>query len=462
MKKRPAIVAISLLCAAVLVLGSMSVWLYFEYESPEELAVKALAAALADDLEKANAVIESQNADNDTLRARESALQKEVEELEYKVNLLIESDVASDAYQQILLDEISKLKNEAELSADRVKELEDLVVSYEKIAYYNISYNVEKVSELILLMSESNRPSRTVVIEKMDDATGEVVDFTVEERPGKLSFYYKDLTTGYVITYNDSEIMYAASVIKAPYIFSLLSAVVEFENSKHYFDPDGNALYDEEGNPLFQGEHPNLDDEGRIIYLPGEEKYDLSRVWSLNKEEMMQEGSGVLKDKEDGFQLTYLELIEYALKYSDNIAFAELRKMFGYEEYYRMAEALGVKGHRKGYMQLSADDAGRFFDAIYTFIEGNVTYGSIMKDVMIHSIHSIMITPAVSPSVTAHKYGWDIDAYHDAAIVYDENPYLLVIMTDYDDGGTAANAYIHKITRLINEIHREFHEEKQQ
>lgn len=84
-----------------------------------------------------------------------------------------------------------------------------------------------------------------------------------------------------------------------------------------------------------------------------------------------------------------------------------------------------------------------------------------MKEAMLHSNYPVMITPAVSPTPVAHKYGWDVDAYHDAAIVYDEHPYILVIMTDYDTGGDKVNSYIHKITRLINEIHKTYYKNKE-
>jgi hypothetical protein len=83
-----------------------------------------------------------------------------------------------------------------------------------------------------------------------------------------------------------------------------------------------------------------------------------------------------------------------------------------------------------------------------------------MKETMMKSTHIVMIPYAVSPTPCAHKYGWDEDAYHDMAIVYDEHPYILVVMTDLDDGGSEENSYIRSIVRSIQSIHKNFYSSK--
>ena len=295
--------------------------------------------------------------------------------------------------------------------------------------------------------------------EEEDPETGEI---TVHEETllSQVSFYYRDLGTGYTLSYEADHIMYAASLVKAPYIYTMLQTIADFEYNKRHFDAEGNPLYDAEGNPLFEGPHPNLDEEGNILYLEGEEKYDLSRIWTFDKEKMTVDGSGVIKKMDDGIQMTYLELVRHALQYSDNVAFAEIRKVFGYTEFYAMARTLGVRGTAKGYMQLSAEDCGKFMEAIYTFTEENETYGPFMKQALLDSSHTVMIPYALSPIPCAHKYGWDEDSYHDMAIVYDEHPYILVIMSDLDAGGTEENKYIRDIARSIHSIHKNFYSTK--
>ena len=43
------------------------------------------------------------------------------------------------------------------------------------------------------------------------------------------------------------------------------------------------------------------------------------------------------------------------------------------------------------------------------------------------------------------------------AIVYAEHPYILVIMTDLEDGGNNANSYIASVVKAINTIHKNFY-----
>ncbi len=467
MQNKSATICISLLSAVVLLLGALSVWLYIAYESPEELAEREKVRVLTEDLDAAQEQIAAQDTYNEAMKVQLISLTEElqakyaaIDELEYKVNVLIKNGDAADEYQQILLDKIASLEQDAEKAAERIAELDELIAHYENITTLNFGYQAKKISDLLLFVAESNRPPHMLKKDITDEETGEVVETVTEEVPSKLAFYYRDITTGYTLSYNAEEVMYTASLVKAPYIYALLKSVVDFENNKLYFDGEGNALYDEEGEPLFEGQHPNLDEDGRILYQPGEEKYDLTRVWTFDKEKMMQDGSGKLKGMEDGIELTYLELIEYALLYSDNIAFAQLRALFGYTDYYSVARTIGASGYANGFMQLSAEDCGKFLEAIYAFIEEDTPYSTLLKDALLKSMHTVVIPLGVSPTPVAHKYGWDEDAYHDMGIVYDEHPYVLVVMSDLDQGGNTVNAYLQSVVRSVHSIHKTFYAKK--
>ncbi len=443
---------------------AFSAWVFLFYESPDELAAKARVEELSAELADANNEIDERLSDIALLEAHISTLTDdlaekllEIEQLEYDVDVLLEKGVESDEYQAILQGRISDLRAQVEARLDEIAQLRDLIENYENITTLNFGYQAKKVSELLIMLAEQNRPTRTVKREIRDEATGEVIETVRETVASNVSFYYQDITTGYTLSCNSADVMYSASLIKAPYIYVLLKSVADFEDAKYNYDSEGAPLYDKDGNPLFDGAHPNLDEDGHIIYLEGEEKFDLSRVWTFDKKTMMREGSGMLRDMEDGTELTYLELVEYALLYSDNIAFYELCQLFGYVDYYSAARRLGIQGISSGFMQLSAADCARFMTEIYAFTEENETYGAFMKDAMIRSNYPVLIPYSVSPTVAAHKYGWDVDAYHDMAIVYDEHPYILVLMTDLDTGGTSNNSYIQQVVRAIHSIHQNFY-----
>ncbi len=311
------------------------------------------------------------------------------------------------------------------------------------------------------LVKEENRPNHVEYESDSEDVSSETDSGTSTEEEkknpiysvGEVSFAYVDLTTGEAFGYEADKPRYTASIVKAPYILSILREVEEFEQKKHNFADDGTSLYDENGKELFKGTHPNYDADGNIIYKNGEEKYDLSRKWVYNSKTMYVKGSGKILDQKDGFTLTYLELIEYALKYSDNIALEQLSRVFGYEYYHSFASELGISSKAQGFMHLSAADSIKFLCEMYNFFETGSRYSVIMKNAMINSNYGIMIPSSVSPSECAHKYGWDVDAYHDIGIVFHERPFAVAVMTNLDTGSYADYTYIQKIVKAMLKYH---------
>ena len=47
----------------------------------------------------------------------------------------------------------------------------------------------------------------------------------------------------------------------------------------------------------------------------------------------------------------------------------------------------------------------------------------------------------------------DVNAFHDMAIVEVEKPYVLVLMTDYEDGGNAAFAFFGTVVELTKAVY---------
>lgn len=328
----------------------------------------------------------------------------------------------------------------------RIEELEALVDKYAQSASAGFGFQAELYSDLLAIVTDEDRPLRSHV-----DDEGEP---TGEKTPANVAFCYTDLTTGYTFSYNGDEIMYSASLIKLPYVYAVLSEVEKFEYNKRNFDSEGNPLYDENGEPLFEGTHPNLDADGNIIYLEGEEKYDLSREWVYYSSSMFEEGSGEIQHEKDGFTLTYLDLICYAVKYSDNIAFKALRSTFGLDTHNAMLESLDIAGREKGFMQLSAKDCAKYLTLVYEYCESDSPYAKALKEALLTATYTPMIPDALSPIVCGHKYGWDVGAYHDMAIAYDKRPFSLVIMTDLDSGNYKDYMYIQSIAKVILELHQ--------
>ncbi len=237
-----------------------------------------------------------------------------------------------------------------------------------------------------------------------------------------VAFYYMELSSGDIMEYNSEYVFYTASIIKAPYV---LWALKEIERAES---------------------------EGDVK----DTKFDVDRTF-VYTEDKFKSGSGIIRNSEFGTAYTYYDLLKLAITYSDNIAFAELRNTFGRAGFNDFSESIGVTNPQKKLYSANAREMGAYLLEIYKYFESDGKYAEGLKSWMLGTNHRIMIPSAVKPSRAANKYGWDLDAYHDMAIVFDENPYLLVIMTELENGSKADNVFIRDLASRINEIHISSH-----
>ncbi len=251
--------------------------------------------------------------------------------------------------------------------------------------------------------------------------------------PNFIAYAYYDLTTGDTVTYNADSVWYSASLIKAPYIYSVLLEISEFEKTK------------------------TRDEEGKITYLPGEEKYNLDEIWTYDAATMLEAGSGEIRNLPDGTQMTWRELFAYVLLHSDNVAWNQIMDRFGFTTFYKLVGELGIQGTASDFMDLTANDCLKFLKKIHEFFESDSPYGAFMKENMSKSRHRELIGALYPDGVAAHKYGLDIDSFHDMAVICEDNPYLLVVMTDLHDGTEQDTAFINSVVRLTQKLHAERH-----
>lgn len=263
-----------------------------------------------------------------------------------------------------------------------------------------------------------------------------------------VSVYYEDLATGYHFDYNADKAYNSASVVKAPYIMSVLEVISKEEQNYLKALSNGDQLpeqidTDGDGTP----------DKIKIEY--SDPKYDLSEKVIYDKATMYKSGSGKIMTMEDGTEFTYLDFVKYTLEYSDNIAYAQLRSRFGYSTMTALASRAGAN---IAYSTMTAKGAGKLFKEIYEFIEHDELYGPVMYDSMRKSNHTVIIPAGVPQTTVLHKYGWDTGAYHDAAIVLaGDQPYVLAVFSDLDKGGNEVNAYLRGIVQMISRLHSGFY-----
>lgn len=228
-------------------------------------------------------------------------------------------------------------------------------------------------------------------------------------RSGNAALYYHDISLDKTIVVNGDKKISSASMIKAPYVYTLLVCA----------------------------------DEG-LVDLDEERTYNST---------MFVDGTGVFKDFKDGSVFTVRELISYTMRYSDNTAYSMLRKRFGSEYFTLVMEKAGISepDYSKWY-SATALQYGEFFTLLAAYLSSDSENAKWLKEEMINSNQTVMLQKALEPDTVAHKYGWDEDSYCDGGVVFSDNGvYAVVFMSDLDGGsGYIANTkFIYKAGEYI-------------
>lgn len=226
------------------------------------------------------------------------------------------------------------------------------------------------------------------------------------------SFLYQDLFSGFTVSYNEGAPIFTASTIKAPAMI---------------------YLYEQASNG-------QVDLNERLVYT--------SNFYS--------EGSGILKTKGVGTSYSVEELIGYAIHYSDNVAYRMLMSRFGRENVLAFWQEKGTSyifTLETIWGVTSALDASIYMQELYRFYQDNQEYGGKLMDYF-KNVEWKLIVDKDGYLNTASKGGWSGQAIHDAAIVFDENPYILVIMSN--TGESNYNYLFKETSSLVGNLHEEY------
>ena len=247
---------------------------------------------------------------------------------------------------------------------------------------------------------------------------------------GGVGIYFKNLDTGFVYSYNPDTVFFGASLNKA----------------KH-------ALY---------------------IHIAAERGYiDMYAAHTFTAEDWWG-GTGIIRFMPAGARLTTRELLRHSVVYSDNVAHRMLarymsRTGFSYRDF---AEELGSDPGliRNLYTHYTtAADTALWFYAIHTYLESDSRYGHYLRyDLLNTAAYShpyftrgtrfggegpVNVRLMHSQYPTAHKYGWAVESFNVAGIVYAESPFMLVIISDMDNG---AHDLFKEISQLMHEFNARY------
>ncbi|MGL4454173.1 MAG: serine hydrolase [Sarcina sp.] len=200
-------------------------------------------------------------------------------------------------------------------------------------------------------------------------------------------------------------------------------------------------------------------------------KLKINDMLVFNKETDQAGGSGVLQGKKviDPISIEYA--MELSMKFSDNIAHKMLLRTASKDigEYVTFAS-----GKKMEDPYLSVKQMASLYKRLHENPENNPLYPKILDLLRTTEYHD-RIDKYIPHDKVAHKIGDYYRFYHDSAIVYSDNPYILVVMTKdvgnlkpggdedtrlLDDEGEEACEYIAKMAKFLDDSLTKFHASK--
>lgn len=236
----------------------------------------------------------------------------------------------------------------------------------------------------------------------------------------KTSVAYLDLTTGFDYSYESSQYTeyYAASTTKT------LAALYIYIKAA-------------------SGEI-NLDDT--MVYSS---KYSYS-------------ASKGMKTHKYGDKVSLRVLVSYAIIYSDNSAYRMLLDYIGrselddfYEKNYNIYTFLRYDD----FGNISLVDGLEYMTLLNDFINNNGDLGKELQSFFLNAEQNDLAIPEEGIAA-AHKYGQYQQYYHDIGIVYDEHPYIVVILTLEGRGNFEEK--VKDISHHVYNLHKIFYENRQE
>jgi len=230
----------------------------------------------------------------------------------------------------------------------------------------------------------------------------------------KVSYYYEDISTGSILSYNSDILFYAASAIK------ILVSVMILE----------------------------LADTGEI---------DLDEKILVSLEDLKHD-TGIIKFQKEDTYYSIKELVKLTIVESDNTAYIKLVNYVGKDKLEEYGKSLGAKHTMEGrdlFGLINSDDMIIYWKKIKSFID-NSKLGREFYEWLSNPSFSIVESNSICNNTFVKKYGsWDI-AYHEAGYVCDENPFYLIVLTQKfkcDDKENFVNdtaSRVYKIHKLIH------------
>ncbi len=227
------------------------------------------------------------------------------------------------------------------------------------------------------------------------------------------SVYYYDFGRGFTYTYKENDSYYAASLVK------LIPALYIYEKANN-------------------GE---LDLDKTVTYTSGYNYTD----------------SAYFDTARYGTKVSLRNLVKYSLIYSDNSAYMMLLDYIGRNTLKEYGRSLGVSNYMDtdNFGHIKAVEAIGVIKRLYSLLSVGSATTNELKSYLVDSDKNYLKLEGIN---AATKYGETYPNFHEYGIVFDEQPYGIVILTK--DMGKDYENEIKAINQKIYEIHKKFYQNR--
>lgn len=227
----------------------------------------------------------------------------------------------------------------------------------------------------------------------------------------KVAYYYEDIKTNTVFSFNANTTFYAASTIK------ILP----------------------------------------IIYL-FEKKINLEQELEITKEDIKQ-GSGILKEEKIlPKKYTILKLMKYSIQNSDNTAYIKLVNWIGKENLIQYGKNLGATHSLEGKDLFGITSCNDLICYWKSFFKIQQEHPEI-KEWFLNPTYQIIQQKSIDHNEFLRKYGSFDIAYHECGIVFNKNPYFLIILTQKGES-KKSKKFVNYTAKNISKIHKKLNQIK--
>ena len=151
-------------------------------------------------------------------------------------------------------------------------------------------------------------------------------------------------------------------------------------------------------------------------------------------------------------------LLRYSTVISDNVAHNMLMDTYGRKNMLSFWKNLGTTAifqANNNWGAVNASDAAIYMNELYRFYTENDQYGKELMNNFLNA--SPKFIKGKNNYKVANKSGWGANSIHDVSIIFADNPYILVALSNLGQKSTATYTnYFKKVNDLTYKLHTEY------